>query len=46
MYTSFRDNRIHAILLPGVLDTVFNILLTFMDIGYLGNFIMGIFASL
>ena len=33
-------------LLQGICDTVFNILFTFRDIGYLGKLIMGTFASL
>ena len=39
-------NRILSILLPGILDTVFNILITFRDIENLGKLIMGIFTSL
>ena len=47
MYRGFRDTcnlpfyfqgyRILSILLPGIWDTVFNILATFRDIDYLGN---------
>ena len=39
-------NRILSILLPGTKDTVFNILVDFRDIEYLGKLIMGIFASI
>ena len=35
-----------SILLPGIWDTVVNILFTFRDIGHLGKLIIGIFASL
>ena len=52
----FLGYRIFAILLPGIWDTihfssriwdtVFNILVTFRDIEYLGELIMRIFASL
>ena len=35
-----------SILLPGIWDTVFNILVTFRDIDYLGKLIMGIFANI
>ena len=35
-----------SILLPGIWDTVFNILVTIRDIEYLGKLITGIFASL
>ena len=38
--------RIFAILLPGIWDTVFSILVTSRDIEYLRTLIMGIFASL
>ena len=34
-----------SILIPGIWDTVFNILFSFTDIEYLGNLIMGIFVS-
>ena len=37
---------VFAILLPGMRDTVFNILVTFGYIEYLGKLIMEIFASL
>ena len=33
-------------LLPGIWDTLFNILVSFRDIEYFGKLIMGIFASL
>ena len=56
MYRDFRDTgyfpfyfqryRLLSILFPGIWDTVFNILVTFRDIDYLGKLIMGIFASL
>ena len=56
LYRGFRDTgylpfyfqgyRILSILLPGIWDTVFNIFVTFRDIEYLGNLIMGIFANL
>ena len=42
----FQGYRILSILLPGTWDTVFNILVTFGDIDYLGKLIMGIFANL
>ena len=42
----FHGYRILSILLPGIMDTVFNIWVTFRDIEYLGKLIMGIFASL
>ena len=42
----FQGYRILSILLPGIWDTVFNIFITFRDIEYLGNLIMGIFANL
>ena len=42
----FHGYRVLSILLPGIWDTVFNILVTFRDIEYLGKLIMGIFASL
>ena len=35
-----------SILLSGIWDTVFNILVTFRDIDYLRKLIMGIFANL
>ena len=41
----FYGYRIFAILLPGISDTVFNILLTFSDIWYLAKLIMGVIAS-
>ena len=41
----FQGYRILSILLPGIWDTVFNILVTFRDIDYLGKLIMGIFAD-
>ena len=41
----FQGYRILSILLPGILDTVFNILVTFRDIEYFRKLIMGIFAS-
>ena len=56
LYRGFRDTgylpfyfqgyRILSILLPGILDTVFNIFVPFRDIEYLGNLIMGIFTNL
>ena len=56
LYRGFRDTeylsfyfqgyRILSILLTGIWDTVFNILVTFRDIEYLGKLIIGIFASL
>ena len=56
MYKGFRGKgylplyfhlyRILSKLLPGIWDTVFNILVTFSDIEYLGKLITGIFASL
>ena len=56
LYRGFRDTgylsfyfqgyRILSILLPGIWDTVFNILVTFRDIDYFGKLIMGIFANL
>ena len=56
MYRGFRDNgylplnfkryRTLSILLPGIWDTVFNILVTFRDIENLGKLITGIFAKL
>ena len=56
LYRGFRDTgylpfyfqgyRILSILLPGIWDTVFNIFVTFRDIDYLGNLIMGMFANL
>ena len=33
-------------LLPGIWDAVFNILISFRDIGYLGKIIMWLFAIL
>ena len=39
-------DTILSILFAMILDTVFNILVTFRDIEYLGKLIMGIFASL
>ena len=52
---SFRDTgylpfycqgyRILSILLPWIWDNVFNILVTFRDIDYLGKLTMGIFAN-
>ena len=42
----FHGYMLLSILLPGIWDTVFNILGTFMDIEYLGKLIMGIFAGL
>ena len=42
----FKGYRILFILLSGIWDTVFNILVTFRDIEYLGKLITGIFASL
>ena len=42
----FQRYRILSILLPGIYDTVSNILVTFRDIEYFGKLIMGIFASL
>ena len=42
----FQGYRILSILLPGIQDTVFDILFNFRDIEYLGKLIMGIFASL
>ena len=33
-------------LLPGIWDTVYNILVTFRDIDYKGKLILGIFAIL
>ena len=41
-----RDNGYYPFYFKGILDTVFNILFTFMDIGNLGKLIMGIFANL
>ena len=56
LYRGFRDTgylpfyfqgyRILSILLPEIWDTVFNILVNFRDIEYLGKLIMWIFASL
>ena len=56
LYRGFRDTgylsfylqgyTILSILLPGIWDTVFNILVTFRDIDYLGKLIMWIFESL
>ena len=56
LYRGFRDTgylpiyfqgyRILSILLPGIWDTVFNIFITFRDIEYLGQLIIGIFANL
>ena len=52
LYRSFRDTgylpvyRILSILLPGIWDTLFNILITFRDTEYFRKLIMGIFASL
>ena len=56
LYRGFRDTgylsfyfqgyRILSILLPGIWDTLFNISVTFRDIEYLGNLIMGIFTNL
>ena len=40
-----RGYRILSILLPGIWDTSFNVLITFRDIAYLGKLIMGIFAN-
>ena len=42
----FQGYGILSIVLPGIWDTVFNILSTFRDIGHLGKLIMVIFASL
>ena len=42
----FQGYKILSILLPGIWDTVFNILVTFSDIEHLEILIMGIFASL
>ena len=42
----FQGYRILSILPPGIWGAVFNILVTFRDIEYLGKLIMGIFASL
>ena len=42
----FQGYRKLSILLPGIWDTVFNILFTFRDIWYLGKLNMGTFASL
>ena len=42
----FQGYRILSILLPGIWDTVFNILVAFRDIDYLGKLIMGILANL
>ena len=42
----FQGYWILSILLPGIWDTVFNILVTFRDFEYSGKLIMGIFASL
>ena len=42
----FQGYKILSILLLGVWDTVFNILVTFRDIDYLRKLIMGIFANL
>ena len=42
----FQGYRILASLLPGLWDTLFNILITFRDNAYLGNLIMWIFANL
>ena len=56
LYRGFRDTgylpfyfqgyRILSILLPGIWDTMFNILVAFRDIDYLRKLIMGIFANL
>ena len=56
LYRGFRDTGylpfyfqgygILSILLPGIWDTVFNILFTFRDIEKLGKLITGRFASL
>ena len=55
MYRGFRDKgylplyfqgyRILSILLPGIWDIVFNILVTFRDIENLGKLIMGIICQ-
>ena len=45
-YRKFAVLLLQSILLPLILDTMFNILVTFMDIEYLGKLIMEIFASL
>ena len=42
----FQGYRILSILLQGIWDTVFNILVTFRDIEYFRKLIMGIFAKL
>ena len=42
----FQGYRILSILLPRIWDTLFTIFVTFRDIEYLGNLIMGIFANL
>ena len=42
----FQGYRILSILLPGIWDTWFNILITSRDIEKLGKLIMGIFADL
>ena len=42
----FHEYWILSNLLPGIWDTVFNILFTFMDIKYFGELIMGILAIL
>ena len=41
-----RDIGYYPFLLPGIWDTVFNILVTFRDIEYFGKLIIGIFANL
>ena len=42
----FQGYRILSILLLGIWDTMFNILVTFRDIDYLRKLIMGIFVYL